>query len=65
MGTLENYLFSMSELVMTKFENLGDFDPHDHVNYTEAKIQKLKALLEQPVSKINSFVSSCKNTTVI
>jgi len=55
----------MSELVMIKFENLGDFDPHDHVNHTEARIQELKALLDQPVSNINPFVSSSKNTAVI
>jgi hypothetical protein len=59
------FLLSMSELVMIKFENLGDFDPHDHVNYTEARIQELKALLDQLVSNISPFVSSGNNTTVI
>jgi hypothetical protein len=58
-------LLSLSELIMIKFENLGDFDPHDHINYTEARIQELKALLDQPVSNISPFVSSCNNTTVI
>jgi hypothetical protein len=49
----------MSELVMVNFENLGDFDPHDHINYTVAKIQELEALLAQPVSNVSSFVGSC------
>jgi hypothetical protein len=55
----KNFCSVMSELVLGKFENLGDFDPHEHVNYTAAKYQELKALLDQPVSNFGSFVGSC------